>query len=387
MKTLYIHIGSPKTGTSSLQTFFGKNQSALYEDGVIFRRMPFPKYLWEVPDLSDPKRLKYHDYASGAASADRNGMFLLGSQKDGMQGENEARRKQGFALLLSWFREKDNILLTDEVLWRGIDVWGPETAAFAKQNNITVKIIVYLRRQLEYLDSLYRQDVKLFLMRMSYREYAEHPLLKEDYLAADYRKPLEKLSKLFGRENLIVRVYDMKQWKRENKTIFDDFLGTMGLTFSSRYTVPKNDLNPSITHDTTELFRTLNDVIDVPDERTHHLSYRYRMAGYSVAALQEKGPRLSYLSREEQEEVLRKYREANRAVAREYLGREELFSEELPETQKWENDPKRRQEDMVLFFGEVYRRLHKELGEVGEECRRIQKRSLGMRLRRLFRRD
>lgn len=44
MKTLYIHIGTPKTGTTSIQNFCGLNREKLKEQGVLY---PIMNYHYE----------------------------------------------------------------------------------------------------------------------------------------------------------------------------------------------------------------------------------------------------------------------------------------------------------------------------------------------------
>ena len=41
MKTLYIHIGTSKTGTTTIQTYCGINREQLKSKGVLFPIMPY----------------------------------------------------------------------------------------------------------------------------------------------------------------------------------------------------------------------------------------------------------------------------------------------------------------------------------------------------------
>ena len=68
MKTLYIHIGTPKTGTTSIQNFCGLNREKLKEQGVLY---PIMNYHYE------------------RKSVNRNGYFLTGTIK-----ENGTRNKE-----------------------------------------------------------------------------------------------------------------------------------------------------------------------------------------------------------------------------------------------------------------------------------------------------
>ena len=41
MSTVYIHVGTPKTGTSAIQVFFTKNRKLLKEKGVCYPDLGF----------------------------------------------------------------------------------------------------------------------------------------------------------------------------------------------------------------------------------------------------------------------------------------------------------------------------------------------------------
>ena len=41
MKTLYIHVGTPKTGTTAIQSFLLDNQEVLAKKGYCYSLMPF----------------------------------------------------------------------------------------------------------------------------------------------------------------------------------------------------------------------------------------------------------------------------------------------------------------------------------------------------------
>ena len=75
MKTLYLHIGTPKTGTSALQSFLLSNSELLESRGACYRQMP-----WEYPR---------------DASQRRNGHFLIGRVYDGSGNSDQEARASG----------------------------------------------------------------------------------------------------------------------------------------------------------------------------------------------------------------------------------------------------------------------------------------------------
>ena len=64
---------------------------------------------------------------------------------------------------------------------------------------------------------------------------------------------------------------------------------------------------------------------------------------------------------EKRKRLLSEYKEENRRIAETYLNRKELFMSEIKPGDKWEYDPAKMQEDMILYFGNVTRQLHEEV--------------------------
>ena len=99
-KTLYVHIGTPKTGTTAIQLFCEANQEAFRKKGSDYPILPF-KYRY--------------------VSLRRNGHFLAGSIWDeegnrDVEKEKEAL-KLGYEMLEESFKTYDNVVLSDENLW------------------------------------------------------------------------------------------------------------------------------------------------------------------------------------------------------------------------------------------------------------------------------
>ena len=89
MRTIYLHIGMPKTGTSAIQYFLSANQALLEEKGLIYRQMP-----WHYPGHTDR----------------RNAHFLTGSIRD-QNGAPDlparlAREDEAFDIISQYFSEK-----------------------------------------------------------------------------------------------------------------------------------------------------------------------------------------------------------------------------------------------------------------------------------------
>ena len=130
---LFLHIGTPKTGTSAIQLFLVTNREALEKKG------------WTYPDFG----FVYPD-----ASETRNALWLARE----MDPSDDENRKKAMPQLLSAAEQFPHMILSEESLWtqggycsEGREHFWRTFASFLKENDIDLKIIVYLRRQLSYI--------------------------------------------------------------------------------------------------------------------------------------------------------------------------------------------------------------------------------------------
>ena len=100
MKTLYLHIGTPKTGTTSLQHFCTENAEILQQKGYMYPL--FPHKFKKTNIMRNAFFLSYKAY-----------------HQDGSRNmiEEESIYRQGMDFVLNTFRNTDNIILSDEAIW------------------------------------------------------------------------------------------------------------------------------------------------------------------------------------------------------------------------------------------------------------------------------
>ncbi len=88
MKTLYVHIGTKKTGTTSIQGFCVHNRKALESKGYCFPDLPFQYYR--------------------VTTEERNGHFLVGAvwAEDGSHDLNKERQifQEGMGYIRNCFK-------------------------------------------------------------------------------------------------------------------------------------------------------------------------------------------------------------------------------------------------------------------------------------------
>ena len=187
MNELLIHVGSPKTGTTSIQTFLSQNPHILLRN-----------------DYSYPDIHKEYSY-----------IFEMGMRRCNVNGQHleivvfqeDERRKSIYYALLRRHLTHHSVILSEESLW----LLSPEQlkAIFSELKeriNIKIRVIVFLRRPDVYLESLWKQGVREYLLCTGVDDYIKSNLDKIDYLSR-----LQVIEEQIGHENIIVVPYETGQ--------------------------------------------------------------------------------------------------------------------------------------------------------------------------------
>lgn len=354
MKTLYIHIGTPKTATTSLQLFFRHNQNVLQQKGVSFPSIP---------------------YKFPGVRKERNGHFLVGDVflPDGKRDKEACQKlwQMGMDIIHEEFKKYDNVLLSDENLWTSstnakASYWN-RLKEDAQEHGYQIKAIVYFRRQDELAASLFFQAIKINMKDLAVRKWEYY---KDDMTSnfLDYYTHLQKIADVIGKENVIVHIFESKYFTGNGNTIFSDFLEILGLPFTDEYVIRQEAANPSISGNRQEIQRIINTVL-TDSESARLLTKR--------AAIQSEEKRdvynnYSMFSESETKEILKKYEEGNRKIAKEYLNREgSLFHEDIPQQPVWSPDNPYMYEDIVRYFGSIVIEQQEKIDDLTGEIKEL----------------
>lgn len=239
-KVVYLHIGTPKTGSSAIQFFCGNNRKLLKEKGVAYPKMPFAfegigqyrnAHFLSHKVYKDDKR----DYAA--------------------QGEIY---QEGMKVIQESLQQADKVVLSDEHLWNETE-WDEERFQMLRMQmekmGATLKVIVYLRRQDLLVQSYWAQQVKEGL-QLSFLEYLEQR--RYAYFQMHYAKRLSRIEKAVGLENLIVRVYEKEQYAGEERTILSDFMDILSINDLSDFSQDEPIRNTSLSGIYLEYKRRMN---------------------------------------------------------------------------------------------------------------------------------
>jgi hypothetical protein len=224
-RTCYLHIGTHRTGTTSLQTFLTKNEQSLQLDKI---------YIPKTGRLSPGTG---HHNIAWELNDDPRFSRSLGTLSD----------------LIMELRsiESCSICITSEdfeYLHRRLDSLN-RLLSDLSAIGYNVTIIVYLRPQGEYIESLYTELVKHGLC-IEFGRFLEQTIRTGQFVlfdiwrfALDYSLLLNPFAEVFGSSHIIVRRYPSR---RDANYLINDFLSVISHGISTAgYRYPQYRENPS----------------------------------------------------------------------------------------------------------------------------------------------
>ena len=282
-----------------------------------------------------------------------------------MQYDKEATDKrwnEGMDIVKGWFEECDSVLLSDEVIWNvNYQLKGSiikRIADYARDNRFVVKVIVYLRRQDELADSMYRQSIRRGYSAYSWDEFLNQFPKKT---CLDYEYGLGLIEEVIDSENIIVRRYDGLSYEDNDSAIYSDFLSAIDVSFTDEYFIPKMDHNPSLQPQFAAIKKTMNKLIDnsdVPTADSGNILFRDTIneccrQGYFGGS--------KYMSYDERTAYMERFSESNKRVARKYFDVDALFENEPESKVKWQWSAEEQMEALTLFMGAIIKKQQAQI--------------------------
>lgn len=332
-KTLYVHIGTTKTGTTAVQSFCIDNQEVLNQKGYCY-----PLFPYSYKDVSER----------------RNAHFLIAEASERSSG----RFREGMDRILDLFQKYLSIILSDEGIWSSayeqrINMWRALKAE-AKEAGFKVKVIVYLRRQDTYLISGWNQMVKSGIGNGADKPWNDYVQDLVSINKMKYATHLKKIAAFWGEKNIIVRRFEPKHFK--GGSVYSDFLDTVGLELTDEYHIEQSLRNTRLAGNTHEIQRVLNGMPEM--NPVYHSFFRRALLTYADLS-GEKYP-CEMFSKEEAKAFLEQYREENEQVSEMYFEGQPLFEPGWKDIPKWEKDNPHMQDDLIRFVGACCMQLMEE---------------------------
>lgn len=234
-RTLILHIGHYKTGTTAVQVFCERNAAALAHRGLLYAR-------------TGRALSKHSEFAFSLLRAGGATTLLHGYRRTDPPAAV-------WAPLLAEVRtaEAPAVLISSEEFMR-LALF-PEAVAALWQilhatPDIRLKVLAWLRPVGPHLRSWYNQMVKMGRCRVGFQTAV---CTQFEAIHHDYARALAPWAELAGPANLILRPYS--DAVRAGRALFDDFAAAMGIALPAWPLLPEKDPNPRLDDRLLDLIR------------------------------------------------------------------------------------------------------------------------------------
>jgi hypothetical protein len=292
---LYLHIGSTKTGTTTLQEFLATNRALLASLGYLYPR---------------------------SLGAKRHNRLSLFAQTDRYRENTPFWNRKMQGVTITEFRERcraqwlneversalDKMILSDEALLSMPREAIARLRALLHDVGGRIHLICYLRRQDDHVVSLYQQEVK---SRGETRTLGQW-LAESDRRKYDYAQRLAMWHRCMDPHSISVRPFE--RCELVGGSLLTDFLDCVGIDRPEADFAAVTRRNETLDAEAVELIRLLN---------IHRARY------VELLARKSPGPTLT-LPDDVLDAFMKRWEPANRTVAQTYLGREDGVLFRLP---------------------------------------------------------
>lgn len=237
-KTVYLHIGLPKTATSLIQTAYYNSPDVLHQLGI--------RYLQAGTEYFD-------DYG--------HHIFVMAALREA--GRRIDPGKSPESIQLAWdaamaeiaTSPEDKIMISSELF--ALDMTTPDALHYLRDSlsGYQVKIVLVLRDVVNFVNSVYSQRV-----RDGYAgeigEYVTHIWDSLNWTAL-----VQRWAQVFGQENMVLLRFE----NLDRASLVDDFTRQVFGQSSDTPLFPVSQVNMSLPHNMIVFLRELN-ATDIPEE-------------------------------------------------------------------------------------------------------------------------
>jgi len=309
---LILHIGTEKTGTTTIQEFLHLNRNLLAGMGIYFPksigvRNHRPLASWCLPDNRNDIYLRMNNLTGCHERKAWKVAFIEKFEEELVHMKPEIKRviisSEHFSSLLNQPSEIETLKLL-------LDKWFSH-----------IKVIVYLRRQDLLAVSLFNTAMKAGL-----RQKSIFVGFSPQYKYFGYKNLLDKWCLVFGKGSIHPCIFEKWEWK--NNDLLADFRNICRIPEGLNYKLPedKNLSYSETTHEVAILFNSLfkNDLSG------NDLNTLRKIRHQLMETVNKKypGPGKNPL-RQEAVDYYEIFKESNNIVAQEWFGREKLFNEDF----------------------------------------------------------
>lgn len=285
MKKVLLHIGTGKTGTSTIQNSLYKNRKELRNRFSI----DYAKVCLKLVDHFGETIAAHYPLVDAIKSRDSRKLEKVTNYIDKSVCET--------------------VIFSCENLYHSLEESDVDWLSKALQN-YHVMILCYVRRQDLYIESAYRQQVKVGEFKMKFDDFLKRHV-DRSYLTevhANYYAMLEKWRESFGASSLVVRPFDQRLFY--HGTLLNDYSNVLGLKEATLETSSKNNTNLKLPRELINVVRLSNSLQIVP--RDHQQSFVQFLSDH----LDFRDS--AFLNPSERDLVLKNYEEVNKKLCKRF---------------------------------------------------------------------
>lgn len=291
-----LHIGMTKTGSTSVQHFLRENRDALADRGWLYPRTP-----------GKSRHVRVGFYVKSDDELARTGAWVTGDYP----GPDVFRRRFPRRLATEVTTSgRSRVILSEEYLWQAQRLARVRdlVAPFAR----STRVVAYLRRQDDHLVSSYQQSVR----GGDTQRIDSFAAARGRSPAYDYAARLTAWQRELTPDRLVVRRFGSAYFPGGD--LYQDFLDAVGADFPAHELGTPPRRNESLDADAVEFVRIYN-LHRIENEGLTPAQVRNGWVSQRLSAMPDQGPTLT-VPPAVLDEVMARYAESNRAVAREHLG-------------------------------------------------------------------
>lgn len=315
MKTLYLHIGLPKTGTSALQTFLIHNREFLSRQRIF------------TPKSQTFQNLNNEDFALAIDRFDKNWLNKYLKNLTRNKGKStyiiSCEQLFSFPLHYHWGDIISGNISCPETYNNQYFLLKTEHIKFIhnilKPHFDKIVVLSILRRQDIYLNSRYIEDVQF-----------NNPYNLEKYLSwfkneLYFYENIKCWEYFFGNSALKIETYD------EVLSVggIEEFM-VKTLCITKGYKKPQSKINTSINTRLFFLKRRFNNSIVNINYKKNGTNFKFHSYTQKLLCQSEHNSKPQLVPYDKAIELLDQHNTNNNKLAKEYLNRETLFKEQYP---------------------------------------------------------
>ncbi|EOJ7976327.1 coiled-coil domain-containing protein [Campylobacter coli] len=317
--TAYVHIGTEKTGTTSIQEFLYINKSIIQKQNYFFAQSIGIKNHWDLAFLG--------------YSLNKKDSYILNNSLWNFQAIKQ-HKKNIFSKIKDEVKFNHKIIFSSELLQSRLTRKREivKLYTFFKKIGFTnIKVICYIRDANEMLRSLLSEAIKWeeidsFELKEEKEEYklGYKKNLFHFHHICNHKQTLQWWGEVFGKENLIVRLFDKNEFYQGD--LLKDFIHSIGLEWDDEFIIPPKQ-NESLDLLGIDLLRRINKFLPLFCNNARNI-FRGDLHHFAVKHFTSKDSHLKFQPPKEiMQSYINYFEESNEWVRKEFFPhKERLFS-------------------------------------------------------------